>query len=379
MFAYADELDRWLASHTAAADAARGAKEEARESGGRLEPDDRRRRRLPHRLLVMAGLGLVGIVLAAVYAARPARGVARASVVDGGIVAVDSRARELWRYQLPSQYAAARALAVRVTDVDGDSRSDVVVAAGVQRAAGDGTGLVWLLDGSGRLFWQRSLGDRYRFGETMYGPTWYPDDAVVHGERSARRVSVALHHHTWWPDVVATFDSRGEIVSRFVNAGWIYSLNMTSDGRYLLAAGVSNDHGGAVLAVLDARVSGAAPPNGVLPPCVDCPTGRPVAYFVMPWSDVARPSETPHATVLVGADGRVELRAEQRSGFSVPELILTLSPRLEILDRRVSDTFVETHALAHRTGELDHAFDACRWRVPPVREWTPESDWRDVR
>lgn len=155
---------------------------------------------------------------------------------------------------------------------------------------------------------------------------------------------------------------------------------MTADGRYLLAAGISNSFGGAMLAVLDpANPVGSSPADGgSLPSCSNCPAGAPVAYFVAPWTDLARPSDTPAVLVQATASGGIEWHAVQRAEEQgkVPDVIFNLSPGLEILQRSVNDYFVETRARLERTGEVSRS--SATWREPPVRRWTPERGWQDI-
>ena len=148
-----------------------------------------------------------------------------------------------------------------------------------------GNGAIALFSGQGELIWQRTLEDRYRFGDTDYSPMWYPTDLMPFRVDGQWRIAASWHHHTWWPGVVTSYDRDGRLMEQFVNAGWIHQMNTSADGRYLLAAGVSNALGGTVLAVLDTRaIKGASPSEGsVLPVCANCPSGAPVAYFLVPW------------------------------------------------------------------------------------------------
>jgi hypothetical protein len=147
-----------------------------------------------------------------------------------------------------------------------------------------------------------------RFGDQQFGPAWFPEDVLVYRAAGATRIAVTHHDHTWWPSVVVVYDRDGQPTDRFVHAGWLRDLTMTSDGRYLLAAGISNSFGGGAPAVLDpAHPGGTAPADGgALPACANCPAGSPVAYFVAPWSDLAEPSDTPAVVAKVESDGSIE-------------------------------------------------------------------------
>lgn len=312
-------------------------------------------------LILMLLAGLAGLAVSQASGSKPVAGVALAGQE---IVATDTGGHERWRLRLPHVDGHVVPARFLVTDVQGDADPEVLAALHYIRGGRQDAGIVMLIDGDGEIVWQRSLEDRYRFGDVEYGPAWFPSDVAVYGPPAARRIAVAYHHHTWWPGLAVTYDERGSAVARFVNAGWITSVNASADSRYLLAAGINNSLGGAVLAVLDAaNPEGVSPAGGgSLPVCSNCPRGSPVSYFLAPWTELARPSDTPPVTVNVTPSGTIEWRAVQRAaeGGKVPEVIVTLSPALDMLSRSVNDFFTETAGS----------------REPVVRRWTSPTGWR---
>lgn len=239
------------------------------------------------------------------------------------------------------------------------------------------------LDGHGRMLWQRTTSDSVSFGGAMFGPPWVSDDMTVYRAAGETRIAIAQHHFTWWPSIISTWNGRGEAGGRFVNAGWIYELQPSVDDRFLFAAGVSNAFGGTVLAVLDAdNVSGSSPPDGgSLPPCDNCPPGRPLAYFVVPWSDVAEPTQSPRASMHLFGSGRTQLRALQTwaDGSPIAEVIVTIDAAFNVVERGVNDHFWVRHAQLERQGEITHSAAQCAWRTaPPVRRWLPQTGWQVI-
>jgi hypothetical protein len=378
VFAYAADIDQWLAGQEVSP-----AKTPAMGAGSPTQGATGHRR-----FWLPLGLGALLLLVVAIGFATwtipdASAEVASARLVGAAIVGFDRNGGELWRFAPPEFRDANVKGVVRVAEAQPGERPAVLVAAAVWQRDWAARGLIMLVDGGGRLRWQQSLPDHFVFGAVDYGPEWLPDDLLVYRTAAGPRVAVALHHHTWWPAVVAVFDADGRLVGRFVNAGWIYRLATSRDGRYLLAAGVSNGHGGAALAVLDAaNVDGASPADGGgLPVCSNCPAGVPRAYVVAPWSDVARPADTPLVVVHVAESGLIELRAPQRRWLDgpVPEVIVGLSPSLEVEQRTVSDSFAQVHDALERDGQLTHEAATCPWRTPPVRVWTPERGWREIR
>lgn len=384
VFAWTDEIDEWFSAQTASErpDPDRT----ATELSTRTEPTPNVAGSGRQRILDWAGGAAIVLLLLTLWwlwpsrPESPGRGIAKAVVIDATLVALDGKGGERWRFDIPANGRSVRAPQIRIADVDGDDRADVVAAITLVKPAGDGAGAVMLLDADGKLRWTQTLDDRYTFGTSEYGPGWYPDDVLVFDVAGDTRIAAAWHHHTWWPSVVSVSDRAGQLVGRFVNAGWIQHLNLTADGRYLVAAGVSNAHGGAALAALEAsRIGGVSPhADGSLPPCMNCPAGAPSAYVVIPWSDMARPPEGLSVSVQVADSGVIELRAAQRAAApsGLPEIIVELSPDLEVLRRSVSDTFVQEHRRMERAGELTHPAERCPWLNPPVHVWTGAEGWR---
>ncbi len=365
VFAYKVDIDDWLASRPALSDG--GVEPMLAESpAAQAAPSAVRPRFGTRALLAAAALvaGLAAVVLLAQWWRAPV--LAKAALVGEEIVAFDASGREAWRHRLPHIDGAIVPARLMVADVDEDGRPEVLAALHFMAHSGHRPGVVMLLDGRGRPRWERALDDRYRFGDQEYGPPWYPEDILIYRSNGSARIAVAQHHHTWWPGIVVTYDADGRTIDRFVNAGWIRTLNMTPDGRHLLAAGISNDFGGAALAVLDpASPGGTSPGDGLLPACANCPSGRPVAYFVAPWSALGRASDTPNAVVQVDDGGGIEWHAIQRAedGGKAPEVIIGLSPRLEFVRWGVNNYFTELQKAAEPMA---------------LRQWTPSRGWRDI-
>jgi hypothetical protein len=361
VFAYAGEIDQWLAQGRAApADSAAGRKSSTKVWA------------------LTGGMVLLAVAAFVVWLTRPSPSVGRVAVTDRDVVAFDEAGRDLWRYRLAGEQESLAATKVSLVGWGRERPLEVVVPASVNRAGGDGTGALLLLSESGQLRWRRALDQRLVYGSSDYGPAWLPDAAVTYQVDGQWRIAAAFHHHTWWPSIVAVFDRDGNALSAFINQGWLRRLNLTRDGRHLLAAGTSNAFGGAALAILDARDShGASPQEGSrLPACANCPRGAPVAYVVAPWSDLARSSDTPPVHVEVADSGEIQLRAAQRLPRDgvVPEIIVNLAPDFSVQRVEVSDGFKQLHAALERTGELSHSLERCV--LPSVRVWTTGSGWR---
>jgi hypothetical protein len=326
--------------------------------------------------VVILATGLSGLLV------RKTPGLIAVTQDGRSLVGTDARGRILWRYTARDVDGNVVVPVVKVGDVDGDGWPDVIAALQYLARNGEGYGEIIRLNDRGQLLWARTLDDRYEFGDTAYGPGWYPDDVLTYRADGELRIAAAFHHHTWWPGVVAALDADGRVVGRFVHAGWVTDVNVSADGQRLYASGISNAHGGAMVAALNSsNITGLGPmAGGTLPECRNCPSGSPEHYVVVPWSDLARPSDPPRILVLVGTSATIELRAVQRPAPNAvsPELIVSFTSSFELIQRGASDGFAETHAMLERSGELPHPFAACPWKTPAVRMWTAEG-LRDMR
>lgn len=369
VFAYTRDLDRWL----------KGARVPA------ADPPVVRPKRpvVPAVLLASIVVLLIGGLSSGISSRH--RPFVRVDAGEGVIRAFDDAGRLRWTWAVADlpRGAALDDRTARVADLDGDGRPEVLLALTLFNRARDYYGKLVVLDADGRVRWEQVLGDRYVFGASEFAPAWLPDAIEVYRADGRTRISVAFHHHVWWPAVIVTFDQEGQILSRFVHSGWIHDLRLSADGRYLLAAGVSNARGGAALIVLDAKhVVGTMPPSAesLTPSCAACPSGAPIAYFVVPWSDLARPSDAQRSVVSSMPGGAIVFQALQSLEPPIPDVIVTLSPDLEIVHRAPSDTFWQVHRVHEQKQLVDHSSADCPWqRSVPLNRWTPASGWQDVR
>ncbi len=377
VFAYTDELDAW----------AKG-RDQEQETEPQVVPPlvTEPKRTSWRRPAIAAAIALAVVAFGAGTVATklsmgPAAGeIARAVVTDAAVQAVLPDGNVLWTHAL-GRVVNPQISAALVTDVNADGHADVV--ASVQTTNdGAGPGILLALDHRGRKLWEHQAPDSLTFGKEPFGTPWIPDAFTTFTSGGQPFFAWALHHHTWWPSMVAVFNGKGERTATFVNSGWIRNVLPSRDGKYLLAGGISNGRNGAAFAILDsARPGGVSPEDaGSEYECVkDCPHGGPVRYFVIPWTDVIEP------TVLGGRrgqfmsfpDGTIELRAVQNLNA---EMIVELTPALEIKARRIGDGYWSVHAQMERDGLLKHMRDACPFKNgPTVLEWMPERGWRALK
>lgn len=382
VFAYADELDKWATGQTAS-DSGKDTPKEGTppspEAAQLSAASSRRRIVLLSAAAVMALAAIATVAMAGGWSRAEISGVV---VRDRAIDAIDADGEVRWTHALTGRALHLPRRQSQVMDLTGDGRADVVVTVPLQQTPDAAQrGLLYALGAGGALLWEREIDARLTFGAGDFDAPWQPDDLLAFQNGGEPFVAWAVHHHTWWPSMLAVFDARGTRIGAYVQSGWIRMARATADGRHLVTGGFSNARRGAAFAILDARRPDGSSPEtpGSAFECRNCPAGRPLRYIVIEWSDVASalpPDQRDVAISNFTTAGGIELRAIQRANV---DLIVELSPSFEIVRREVSDAFWEWHARLRQTGTLDHDRESCPFRDGPVvHEWTPSAGWRTL-
>ncbi len=375
VFAYADELDGWLAGEASASDA----------TGASVTPASavRGSRLTLHLALGAALLALVAVAAWGLFA--PAADLRAFEIRGTDLVGLDAQGRALWKHPFERRVVLApEGSQSFIGDIDDDRRRELIVSLSVASGARELYESLYCFHEDGRVRWTRSPADAFTFRAGRYGAPWGSSAFIVYGSGAGRRIAWTTHHHTWWPSMLVTLDRDGQALSRFVNAGWMTALTVTPDGRHLLAGGWHNDSDGSMLAVLDAAdPSGSSPERAGSPfECLTCPPGRPMRYFVMPRPELSRITryrpETPHVHAF--SSGTIEFRTLQTPSDSPPgEVIYEFSPAFEPVRASASDAYWEWHRRLEADGRLTHAAAACPERRGfTIRRWDAEAGWRDV-
>lgn len=379
VFAYPEELDRWLAARGAAQTVAESRVKDERPPVAPPIPGTRV-------ALAAVAAALVAVTVAWAVATNFAAAPRRLAVSGNELVAMDESGRARWRYRFqPADAKHPAALWTHVGDVDDDGADDIFAAVEVGAPPSNQfSGALLRFAPDGEVRWSRAVQDRVAFREGEYGPPWAPNDLVVYRTNGEARIAWALHHFTWWPGMLVTLDGRGERIGTFVNAGWIRTAQPSFDGRSLFVSGVNTPRQAYVVAVLDAdRPAGHSPePPGNPAECLRCPAGDPHAYLVFPRTDVGRdepfPGDSPSVTTF--ADGTVEVHVLESSGAGMGATIYKLAADLGFVDVRFSEAFVDRHRQLEREGRLDHSFENCpERRGLEVQRWTPARGWQPVQ
>jgi hypothetical protein len=394
VFAYTDEIDAWLAGGgadepsgdlTADADSGRLSSTAAPDPEPARIPAWRQLRMRWAVVLVLFAV-LAGLIAAA--APRLWRRPAAISSVDvrgADLVAFGPAGTEVWRHPFPERVTILKTTpGIAVVDLDDDGSMEVIAAlqksTPVPRDIDDEA--LYAFDRDGRLSWERRVTDVVIYRAGRYAPPWSSGPVTTLRLNGQSRILWSVHHHTWWPAIVAMFDPAGREVSRFRHAGWITSMATTTGGIAILT-GFSNHDDADVVAVLDAESwPGAGPPaTGTSFDCLDCPAGRPLRYFVLPRLELNRVTGTPRGAAHIHVrDSGTDIRIVQDARAPLPgEFILELTADHRPLTARASDQYWRWHAQLETAGRVNHPAAKCPERNGfRIRQWERQRGWSEV-
>jgi hypothetical protein len=273
--------------------------------------------------------------------------------------------------------------------LDGDGQTELLIAVPQSDPAiGDvPVSELWCFSTRGDAVWQLAWTAKLRFGMDEFGPPWNFGSLQVYEAGGHRRVLYAVNHIPWWPAAVLRLNESGTLLDVFVNSGHFVTTNIleTPAGKFVLAGGTSNANDGAMLTVLDEKsISGSSPEAPGSPfECLNCPSGKPLRYFVFPRSEVNRVtgSGINHVFEISVRDDRITARTFEQGWHETAGAIYEFSRDFELRHVHYTDGYWDVHRKLELEGKIRHARAQCPERDGPqlVRVWEAASGWRDIR
>jgi hypothetical protein len=393
VYAYSDEIDRWLAGQDLASLAEAVTADDDDEAPPR--ETERSSARTRWRLALGAGLGTValatvlavGLGIAGLVAPRESPAALRLQGRSGH--AYGHSGRQLWEYDfgrsvpdLPPEHSAGH---WRSTDIDADGEIETLLSVPFPLPDRVSEAGLFCLSSEGTLRWSFTPDLRRAFGAGAFGPPWRPGPGkqlLTYSVGGQARVAWILVSQPWWPSAVLFLDPAGQRLATYVSSGWVWTVVPleTPDGTRLLVGGVSNAHGAPAVAALDAARPGGASPEADGSPfaCLDCEEGRPLRYLVLSTSELTRAKGRPYSWVTeIRVQGdEVHVRA-QEDGFGG---IYVFDRTFALQRTSWTDEFAVQHRELEADGRIDHALERCPERHGPLaaREWSPERGWADL-
>jgi hypothetical protein len=386
VFAFRDEIDRW-SRRSPAAEALREA--EGRTVAEASSPDlgvsverPRPSGRLAIRLSLAGALAVAGLIA---YSAlgrlgSPARPPAPRPgppaawrLANSALTVFDDEGRVVFRHDFgvalaetaSSSDRPVRGPIVRMADIDGDGRVEVLVRLPARRRE---ESRFYCFESDGRIRFVDDPRGSMRFGSTEYGEPWLAYGIFLAGAGPARSLYVSFTHSLWFPARVRRLDPRGRLLSEYWSNGYVdFVDDVVLGGRKVtLVGGPGNDVKGASLAIFDPPgPTGHAPSADEDHRCHGCPPGGPAARLVFPSLPMVGVGgiAAVHEAWVEGT-GRLTVKVAQgtdeaengASGFLY--VYYTFDPGLALVHVEVTPQLLARHAQLERLGVLDHAFGA---------------------
>lgn len=375
VFAYAAEIDSWLATRPAAPEAVSTLS--ATVSGPPV------RAHSSWLLLVLA----VGLLLTSLYARpRPmAPGELSIEVTATGLIARGADREEHWRHEFPKGSTSYLPLSAPVQITRGAAPAVYVATSYSARQSEEQveSGVLSRFDLAGRLQQSFAFRDHVTFGGVAYGAPWAITSFAVNEAEAGDRVAVAAHHYSWNPGLVTVLDGQWRQVGTFAHAGWIEQVRWLGPDR-LLIGGFSNAHDGGMVALLDpAALDGQGPAVAGSPHvCESCGAAGPLRMFIFPRSELNRVSASPfNRVILYTSDGLISARAiEMPVTRGDADAVYEFNQSLDLVSAKFSERYWDMHRAFEADGRITHRRDQCPDRDGPreVRIWEPKTGWRTL-
>lgn len=394
VFAYAAELDAWLATHpTNGARPVPPDPPPPPDLGATVEPTPHTRW-APGTRRWLAWVAAAVLLAAGVIASRA---VLHLNATEAGltvtldadaIVAREADGRERWRHPFPGERVEAPEERRRhPVEILGGRRPEIVGATGLQISVTNetvGSGQLLSFTPRGTLSHALSLDDRLAFAAGVYERPWGITDFRVDAHAGRRRIALAAHHYQWWPSMVTILDDQWHRQGTFVNAGWLERVHWLSPDR-LLVGGFFEPGDGGVVALLDAHAldgqSPVSPDSGFY--CTACGNDRPIRYVVMPRSEINRvtASRFNRARLEIRPDAIVARTLEASpADTDAVDALYEYTPSLDLVRASYSERYWELHRSLEAQGTLNHTREQCPDRDGPreIQIWEPQTGWRTV-
>ncbi len=353
---------------------------------GPLPPARRSSKRRWVTVVLIAALAIVA------WRVRPGSAPAEPPTVDvteSGVVATALDGTARWRWDFPSDELVVLRGPRMQADVIGGADPSVLVMTshGLDRRSHqprEGVLRQFSLDGQLRRAF--SFTDEWLFGDLRpFGAPWAMTAAQAETSGGATRIAVAAHHFSWWPSVVTVLDERWQRQASFVNSGWVESLRWLSPSR-LLISGFNQARNGGMVALLDAdALDGTSPEDAATFRCRNCGAGAPLAYVVLPRSELNRVTGSAFNRALVESSaGNVVVHTSEidrtNNIGALIDAIYEFSPALELKSAVYGSLYWDRHRVLELEGKLRHTREQCPERdgPPTIQVWDRAHGWRTV-
>lgn len=297
VFAYKDELDRWL-------------KEVDEDKSFVKKTIFQRVKRYKYLYLFLPFIGVILIIFFLLKNTN-AKNPADFKIENSSLIVLNENGHELWRYDTKIKNLcdenyyrkrfqirgngenAARTLPhLIIKDLNGNGNREVLFC--VQTKDKFESGKILCFNKKGTLLWDRSTGREMKYGSKIYSPDYNFGGIVVDDmNRDEKQEIIAIANNTWFfPTQLLLLNSEGEILGEYWNSGRINDvafLDLNNDGRKeIIIAGINNEYRKGFLAVFSSTlVRGGSPQKKNYYICTDLEPGTEKYYILIPRTDIS--------------------------------------------------------------------------------------------
>ena len=386
VFAYRDELDKWLHHSKIGRPHAHGVYG---------QPS----RRLLFLSVLFLIIGAAAIALFFFFRDELSPEVPADFAVKGSELAIlDDAGRVLWRYdtglenlcgevtyrshfQFKRTDRTAQLPYLLIKDLNHDGRREVLFSLQTQDETGEGE--VLCFDSKGRPLWQFRAGHQMMYGDKAYSGDYRTQGLLakdLDGDGRLEIIVVSVHRPSW-PCQLALLDDRGNLIGEYWNAGYfndVACVDLNGDGvKEIVAGGNNNEYGHACLAVLDPRsISGGSPQGSLEFRCPELKPGSELFYILLPRTDVDLAENYPVdgvVTVDVLDNRRIQAKT------SLTDIYYQFSFSFSEKEVILSHSFIQAHEKARLEGKIQSLLNSeyerdliSRIRYWDGDEWSPE-------
>jgi hypothetical protein len=306
VFAFAHEIDAWLAEHSTQIQNGQESAKDVQVSAAGI--DHKPAVQLWRRTWAWVCLLVVTATTFAAIWAWSSRREAASYKVNGRILQVlDRNDRELWRhnfdYSLNEQHYPERANTLPArevamfVDLDGDGQREFLFTAFPDTSRGFTTSSLLCFDFKGNVLWSYRPERIVQYADADFAPPYLVNFFHLSnaGKKGGPIMWVVSQHVPWFPTVVAKLSPDGKVLGEYWHAGHVSVLEETElAGEHVLLVGATNNESfSASLSVLSfVEPSGSSPANTEKYRCNSCPNGQPVQYILFPRSTLSHVLDT---------------------------------------------------------------------------------------